>query len=63
MFLFKIVRTVWKDYEEQARAGLDPHFDPVKLGIKNADFWLVKHDWGSRQESESNENQPKPTTN
>ena len=63
VFLFKIVRTVWKDYEEQARAGLDPHFDPVKLGIKNADFWLVKHDWGSRQESESNENQPKPTTN
>ena len=63
VFLFKIVRTVWKDYEEQARAGLDPHFDPVKLGIKNADFWLVKHDCGSRQESESNENQPKPTTN
>lgn len=58
IFLFKIVRKVWKDYEEQSKAGLDPHFDPVKLGIENADFWLVEHDWGSRsiheQESSGN---------
>ncbi|AVX21358.1 alanine or glycine:cation symporter, AGCS family [Carboxydocella sporoproducens DSM 16521] len=30
-----------KDYEEQKALGLDPVFDPVKLGIKNADFWLT----------------------
>ncbi|KXZ40656.1 alanine or glycine:cation symporter, AGCS family [Alkalithermobacter thermoalcaliphilus JW-YL-7 = DSM 7308] len=29
-----------KDYEEQVSQGKDPVFDPVKLGIKNADFWL-----------------------
>ena len=28
-----------KDYEAQKRAGLDPTFDPDKLGIKNADLW------------------------
>ncbi|NHI02275.1 sodium:alanine symporter family protein [Oceanimonas sp. MB9] len=29
-----------KDYEEQKAQGLDPTFDPVKLGIKNADHWV-----------------------
>lgn len=28
-----------KDYEKQKKAGKDPVFDPVALGIKNADFW------------------------
>ncbi len=28
-----------KDYEAQKRLGLDPVFDPVKLGIANADYW------------------------
>jgi AGCS family alanine or glycine:cation symporter len=28
-----------KDYEKQKAAGKDPVFDPVSLGIKNADFW------------------------
>lgn len=28
-----------KDYESQKSLGLDPVFDPNKLGIKNADFW------------------------
>jgi AGCS family alanine or glycine:cation symporter len=28
-----------KDYEAQKRAGLDPTFDPEKLGIRNADIW------------------------
>jgi len=27
------------DYEEQIAQGKDPVFDPVKLGIKNADIW------------------------
>ncbi|MBE3510740.1 MULTISPECIES: sodium:alanine symporter family protein [Enterobacter] len=29
-----------KDYETQNAQGLDPQFDPVRLGIKNADYWL-----------------------
>ncbi|RXZ45019.1 alanine/glycine:cation symporter family protein [Crenobacter cavernae] len=29
-----------RDYEAQKKAGLDPVFDPVKLGIKGADFWV-----------------------
>lgn len=31
-----------KDYETQNAQGLDPQFDPVRLGIKNADYWLVE---------------------
>ncbi|WP_324286331.1 alanine/glycine:cation symporter family protein [Enterobacter hormaechei] len=29
-----------KDYETQNAQGIDPQFDPVRLGIKNADYWL-----------------------
>ncbi len=29
------------DYEAQLAEGKDPIFDPVKLGIKNADLWTV----------------------
>ncbi|MBR9858894.1 MAG: alanine:cation symporter family protein [Gammaproteobacteria bacterium] len=29
-----------KDYEAQKAQGLDPTFDPIKLGIKNADIWV-----------------------
>ncbi|MGL4485242.1 MAG: alanine/glycine:cation symporter family protein, partial [Anaerovoracaceae bacterium] len=29
-----------KDFEEQRKQGIDPVFDPVKLGIKNADIWI-----------------------
>ncbi|MBN6110320.1 amino acid carrier protein [Xanthomonas bonasiae] len=28
-----------RDYERQKKAGLDPVFDPLPLGIKNADLW------------------------
>ncbi|MFB1296710.1 alanine/glycine:cation symporter family protein [Mycobacterium sp. pW049] len=28
-----------RDYEKQKKQGLDPQFDPVALGIKNATFW------------------------
>ncbi|HCT3246246.1 TPA: alanine:cation symporter family protein [Enterobacter hormaechei] len=31
-----------KDYETQNAQGIDPQFDPVRLGIKNADYWLVE---------------------
>lgn len=33
-----------KDYEQQKKAGKDPEFDPVALGIKDADFW--EHEYG-----------------
>jgi len=35
-----------KDFEEQKKQGLNPVFDPEKLGIKNADYWVseVKKD-------------------
>lgn len=36
-----------KDYETQNAQGIDPQFDPVRLGIKNADFWL-----GERRDEE-----------
>src|SRR5690606_34918895 len=31
-----------RDYEQQRKAGEDPVFDPIKLGIKNADFWVER---------------------
>jgi AGCS family alanine or glycine:cation symporter len=31
-----------KDYEAQKKAGKDPDFDPGKLGIRNADFWVER---------------------
>ncbi len=31
-----------KDYETQLNEGVEPVFDPVKLGIKKADFWVKK---------------------
>lgn len=32
-----------KDYEAQKKAGKDPEFDPGKLGIRNADFWVERN--------------------
>lgn len=29
-----------RDYEAQKQQGLDPTFDPVKVGIKHADLWI-----------------------
>jgi AGCS family alanine or glycine:cation symporter len=31
-----------RDYEAQKRQGLDPTFDPAKLGIANADLWSAR---------------------
>ena len=36
-----------KDYETQNAQGIDPQFDPVRLGIQNADYWL-----GERRDEE-----------
>lgn len=39
LLLTKPALLALKDYESQKKLGLDPVFDPKKLGIKNADFW------------------------
>ncbi|WP_057767758.1 alanine/glycine:cation symporter family protein [Cytobacillus praedii] len=42
LLLTKPAIKVFKDYEAQKKAGLDPVFDPIKVGIKGADFWEEK---------------------
>lgn len=39
VLLTKPALKLLRDYEEQKKAGKDPVFDPVKVGIENADFW------------------------
>ncbi|MGG0464877.1 alanine/glycine:cation symporter family protein [Priestia aryabhattai] len=39
LILAKPALVALKDYESQKKQGIDPVFDPVKLGIKNADYW------------------------
>lgn len=39
LFMAKPAVLALKDYEQQKRMGLDPVFDPQKVGIKNATFW------------------------
>ncbi|RWR06262.1 alanine/glycine:cation symporter family protein [Siminovitchia fortis] len=39
LILYKPAMIALKDYEAQKKQGLDPVFDPKKVGIKNADFW------------------------
>lgn len=44
IFIQKPAWKALKDYEEQKAQGKDPVFDPIKLGIKNADFWIKKNE-------------------
>lgn len=39
LILQKPALVALRDYERQKKAGLDPTFDPEKLGIRNADYW------------------------
>lgn len=39
ILLRKPVMKALKDYEQQRARGVNPSFDPVRLGIRNADFW------------------------
>ncbi|MHC9084859.1 alanine/glycine:cation symporter family protein [Luteimonas sp. RIT-PG2_3] len=39
LILQKPAMLALRDYETQKKLGLDPVFDPDKLGIPNADFW------------------------
>ncbi|WP_170008500.1 alanine/glycine:cation symporter family protein [Bacillus fonticola] len=42
LILAKPALTALKDYEAQKKQGLDPVFDPEKLGIDNADYWVER---------------------
>jgi AGCS family alanine or glycine:cation symporter len=42
LILQKPAMLALKDYEEQLDQGIDPVFDPQKLGIEKADFWIKK---------------------
>jgi AGCS family alanine or glycine:cation symporter len=39
LLLTKPTLKVLKDFDVQMKAGKDPVFDPIKVGIKGADFW------------------------
>jgi AGCS family alanine or glycine:cation symporter len=43
LFLAKPALVTLRDYDTQRRAGLDPTFDPERLGIRNADFWVERN--------------------
>ncbi|WP_128755891.1 alanine/glycine:cation symporter family protein [Bacillus sp. LL01] len=43
LLLAKPALAVLKDYDEQRKQGLDPTFNPDKLGIKNAEFWTEEY--------------------
>jgi AGCS family alanine or glycine:cation symporter len=45
LILAKPALKVFKDYEDQRKLGVDPVFDPVKLGIKNADYWVNEYQY------------------
>lgn len=42
LLLTKPTLKVLKDYETQKKAGKDPVFDPIQVGISGADFWEEK---------------------
>jgi len=42
ILLQKTAFTCLKDYESQQSQGIEPLFDPEKLGIKNADYWVER---------------------
>jgi len=39
LLLHKVAFKCLRDYEAQQKAGKDPQFDPLALGIKNAHYW------------------------
>lgn len=51
LLLTKPTLKVLRDYEAQLKDGKDPVFDPVKLGIKNADFW--EHEYNVIEEEKT----------
>lgn len=54
LLLTKPALKLLKDYEEQKKQGKDPVFDPVKLGIKGADFWEKEYKYEGKAAKEEN---------
>ncbi|WP_150137512.1 alanine/glycine:cation symporter family protein [Candidatus Enterovibrio escicola] len=55
-FISKPAIKALKDYERQQKEGLVNYaFDPVKLGIKNADYWERRHERGICNQKSSEE--------
>lgn len=50
IILQKPALLAFKDYEKQKKEGKDPVFDPVPLGIRNADFWVHEYNNPDNQE-------------
>ncbi|MGL5668281.1 MAG: alanine:cation symporter family protein, partial [Shewanella sp.] len=42
ILLQRIAFTCLKDYESQQKQGVEPLFDPEKLGIPHADYWVER---------------------
>ena len=42
VMLHKVAFKCLRDYEAQKALGKDPEFDPVALGIENADYWVKR---------------------
>ncbi|MCL9783780.1 alanine:cation symporter family protein [Vibrio sp. S4M6] len=60
-FLSKPTLKTLKDYEEQQKRGVEHYtFDPVKLGIKGADYWEDKLKRQSQPETSSTDEPRKP---
>ncbi|MCP3130444.1 sodium:alanine symporter family protein [Shewanella sp. KJ2020] len=55
ILLQKTAFTCLKDYESQQSQGLEPLFDPEKLGIKNADYWVERKSAGEDQPAQTSQ--------
>lgn len=53
LILMKPALKALKDYEAQKKQGLDPVFNPEKLGIKNADYWVNDYKQEEEQQKSS----------
>lgn len=53
LLLTKPTLKILKDFDVQMKAGKDPVFDPVKVGIKGADFWEEKNQEETRNEEKA----------
>jgi AGCS family alanine or glycine:cation symporter len=63
LMLTKTALKVFKDYEQQRKAGIEPVFDPIKLGIKGADFWEEKVKEGNSRGKKKTEGKQSETEN
>lgn len=49
LILAKPALRTLKDYDQQKKQGLDPVFNPDKLGIKNAEFWTEDYQQAKKE--------------